>query len=1352
MGSEDSVGVGFVVGDRRIITCAHVVNAAVNRDKAVRDRPADGLRIQIDFPLVGDSEGAPLRSCKVEAWDPPPGQGAAGRDVAGLVLVGGDTLPMGAGPARLVDHGTVRDVKASVFGYPGNPPGRTNGGWSRCVLRGAIGGGLIQLDTELEAALRTQPGYSGSPAVITDEFGDAVVGMVAVAGRDGTAGDAYAVPSTHLVAAWPQELGSSILPPCPYRGLQSFSAADARRGLFVGREEEVSRLRSMVRVKPVVAVVGPSGVGKSSVVSAGLWPTLVNDGWLVASFRPGVAPFDAVARALLELERPAGSHSLDDLVARSAQLRREGFWRVASQVALLTGRRIALLGDQFEEVFTNRTDGGGYIEFLERMLPPLDGPEAVGDVRLICTLRADFLPDLLALSDIGPRLQDRQLNVSPLDVDALSRVIVEPAKTAGVTYVPGLAEAIARDASRGPGGLPLLEFALTELWPHQRSRRMSFDSYYQLGGVSGALNQHAETVYSSVRESFDESRIRRVLMAMTRARGGASSAVRVVAQREHLGVDWEVAQALAHAEHRLVVIGPEGHGSAEIAHEALIREWSRLANWVDEDAEFQRWLAVMEERAAEAELLSETRVTEAQRWLAERDTDIPEEITHLVARSQSAIIARRATEERLDKSERLTQQLVEQHRQLQEASWKDRNLARISGMLQGRRDLEATATIVLYEVAPVMAASYGSFYLAQEVNRSITEMIVGYDEKENSTLRLIANYGHAPVGADPAAHSGEAVVNEGATLRSTVVRDVPPGILTRSAELGSVSAHVAAVPIQHEGRLLGLLEVAAAKPFSAVALEFLNEIADVVGTTVHTISVNTKTEGLLLESQRLTAELAVRSAELEARQEELELTNDELQEKAEQLAQQNRAIEIKNSEIEEARRILEERAEQLALASQYKSEFLANMSHELRTPLNSMLILAKLLSDNTEGNLSPRQVEFAETIWGGGSDLLQLISDILDLSKVEAGKMDVDPSRVDLGPIGDSLRATFQPLTAEKRLDFAVLVSQDLPAAVHTDGRRLQQVLRNLISNAVKFTDSGVIRLAVDLAGPATPQSIRSRLLEAGAITDFDEPLIAFAVSDTGIGIPGDRLEDIFEAFAQGVHSSIRRYGGTGLGLSISREIAQLIGGEIHVESKVGVGSTFTLYLPLAPLADRLDGSVSVAGVQHPAEAEALFSTRYRPLESSAGRDAAFRGEQILVVDDDIRSVFALVSMLERQGLSLFYAEDGREALDILRDHRDIMLVIIGTRLPGMDGCATIDAIRRQPHVAHLPVIALTAEAMKGDKERILAAGADAYITKPIVGDGLMEAISRFLSCRRPGVTRAPVCDVGSDGPEPSLH
>ncbi|MFF7635361.1 ATP-binding protein [Kitasatospora sp. NPDC008050] len=1322
-----------MVGASQIVTCAHVINAALGREKAATDRPADSVRIQIEFPLVGDSDGAPLRSCRLQAWDPPPRVGSTGRDVAGLVLVGSDNLPNGAGPARLFDHGMLRDVRASAFGYPGNPPGRVHGGWSRCVLRGAIGGGLIQLDTELDAALRTQPGYSGSPVVITDELGDAVIGMVSIASRDGTAGDAYAVPSVQLGAAWPQALANSTPPPCPYRGLRSFTATDAEQGLFVGREEEVSRLRAMVRTKPLVVVVGPSGVGKSSVVAAGLRPALAEDGWTVASFRPGFAPFDAVARALLEVERGGTSYSLDDMLARSAQLRRDGFWRVASQIALLTGKRIALLGDQFEEVISNRADDASHIEFLERILPPLDGREAAADVRLICTLRADFLPDLLALSDIGPRLQDRQLNISPLDARALARVIVEPARTAGVTYVPGLAEVIARDASRGPGGLPLLEFALTELWPLQHGRQISFDSFHQLGGVSGALNQHAEIVFSSVLESFEASRIRRVLLAMTRARGGASSAVRVVARRERLGTDWEVAEALAHADHRLVVIGPEGPGSAEIAHEALIREWARLADWVDEDAEFQRWLAVMEERAAEADFLSEVRVTEAERWLAERGIDVPEEIIGLVERSQSAILAHRATEERLDQSERRTKKLVEQSRQLREESWISGNLARISNLLQGRRELEATAALVIAEVSQVVSAGYGSFYLLEELTRTVPEIIAAASAPQGDSglfFRLAARHGHHPGRRKVMIRAGETAAGKAAETKSVIVQDTPPGYLEWSTELMLLSAQLVELPVVHEGRVLGVLELASAKPFGAAALSFLQQISATIAVSVNTIAVNSKTEGLLMESQRLTALISMRSAELEARQTELEYTNNELQEKAEQLARQNADIEIKNAEIEEARRTLEARAEQLTLASHYKSQFLANMSHELRTPLQSLLILAKLLTDNTDGNLSSKEIEFAETIYGSGADLLQLIDDILDLSRVEAGKMAVRPASTPIKKIVDYVRDTFQPFATDIGLDFSIQVSESLQDALHSDEQRIRQVLRNLLHNAFKFTSTGSVILSIHSGNEDIPLHVQKQLRGAGEAAMQSEPIVAFSVSDTGPGIPGDKFQEIFEAFTQVEVGTGRFYGGgTGLGLSVSREIARLLGGEIHVESERGHGSTFTLYLPLhLPQGSLLGGTPAFR------EPAAIL-----PMPAPEPAGVKFNDERVILVDGDIRAVFSLTGFLEDLGLCVLYAESIAEAA-IALERGDIALVIAEMQLVQREGYSTIEEIRHLPHFSNLPFITFEAE-VQGERKIGMHSGADAYFTKPIAEKELAKVIHQLLRPKiDPSVSKATPC------------
>jgi signal transduction histidine kinase len=582
--------------------------------------------------------------------------------------------------------------------------------------------------------------------------------------------------------------------------------------------------------------------------------------------------------------------------------------------------------------------------------------------------------------------------------------------------------------------------------------------------------------------------------------------------------------------------------------------------------------------------------------------------------------------------------------------------------------------------------------------------------------------------------------------------------------------------------VLGIIELASFTPYTQIQKDFLNQIAEMIATSVNTISVNTKTEVLLKQSQELTEQLRERSAELENRQKALQSSNAELEEKAELLAQQNRDIEVKNTEIEEARQVLEERAEQLAVSMRYKSEFLANMSHELRTPLNSLLILAKLLADNAEGNLSPKQVEFAETIHGAGSDLLQLINDILDLSKVEAGKMDVSPTRIALVQLVDYVEATFRPLTAEKGLDLSVRVSPELPATLHTDEQRLLQVLRNLLSNAVKFTDSGAVELVIRPAGADVPVAIREQLLEAGSLRDADADLIAFSVTDTGIGIAGSKMRVIFEAFKQADGTTSRKYGGTGLGLSISREIAQLLGGEIHAQSEPGRGSTFTLYLPLHPselppqgyqqlpaleagdfvataaeLAELVErGEVEI---ETPAEvksyqetqngAAALFRRRRRAvsaIEQSAQlgqtvrdqwaaeevappsrRGIRFGGEKVLIVDDDIRNVFALTSVLEQHGLSVLYAENGREGIEVLEQHDDVTVVLMDIMMPEMDGYATTTAIRRMPQFAGLPIIALTAKAMKGDREKAIESGASDYVTKPVDPDHLLSVMEQWM-------------------------
>ncbi|WP_233521413.1 HAMP domain-containing protein, partial [Streptomyces triticagri] len=497
-----------------------------------------------------------------------------------------------------------------------------------------------------------------------------------------------------------------------------------------------------------------------------------------------------------------------------------------------------------------------------------------------------------------------------------------------------------------------------------------------------------------------------------------------------------------------------------------------------------------------------------------------------------------------------------------EQDWLKGNLARISGLMQGRRDLEDVAGLIMSELTPVVSAQHGAFFLAVPTDDGKD---VGAAGGESYDLRMLGSYGYSMGSMPTSFKPGETLIGTAATEKRTIlVENAPTGYLKIASGLGEAPpAQVIVLPVLFEDTVLGVIELASFQPFTQIQRDFLSQIAEMIATSVNTISVNTKTEVLLRQSQELTEQLRDRSAELENRQKALQASNAELEEKAELLAQQNRDIEVKNTEIEEARQVLEERAEQLAVSMRYKSEFMANMSHELRTPLNSLLILAKLLADNAEGNLSPKQVEFAETIHGAGSDLLQLINDILDLSKVEAGKMDVSPTRIALVQLVDYVEATFRPLTAEKGLDFSVRVSPELPATLHSDEQRLLQVLRNLLSNAVKFTDTGAVELVIRTANSDVPNAIREQLLEAGSLRDADADLIAFSVTDTGIGIAASKMRVIFEAFKQADGTTSRKYGGTGLGLSISREIARLLGGEIHAASEPGRGSTFTLYLPL---------------------------------------------------------------------------------------------------------------------------------------------------------------------------------------------
>jgi len=654
----------------------------------------------------------------------------------------------------------------------------------------------------------------------------------------------------------------------------------------------------------------------------------------------------------------------------------------------------------------------------------------------------------------------------------------------------------------------------------------------------------------------------------------------------------------------------------------------------------------------------------------------------------------------------------------------DSNLARISELLQGQRDLGAVCQMIMNEVAPLVNAQVGAFFLA----------VLG-DPKD--APRWVIHGGYAlGAGDDPLSFgSGEGLVGQAASTRQAIhLENVPAGYLPIRSGVGTASPHaVVVLPVQFEGECLGVIELGSVSPFSSLHLTFLQRLVATIGVAITTIQANRRTEELLVQSQGLAMELQDQSAELQR-------ANAELEEKAEQLFEQNRNVEIKNMEIDSARRGVEEKAQQLALASQYKSEFYANMSHELRTPLNSLLLLSRLLADNPDENLTPRQIEFASTIHGAGSDLLRLIDDILDLSKIEAGRVDVDAAPVELAGVCTDIEQAFGQLAEVKGLELRIEAADDLPASITTDGQRLAQILRNLLANAIKFTDTGQVELQITQAPTGTMHGVPS--------LDGARAVIAFAVRDTGIGIPHGKLGMIFEAFQQADGTTSRKYGGTGLGLSISKELARMLGGRIEVASDVGTGSVFTLLLPddvpaVTAVAARVTSrrpAESVADrlttVSGGAIGGAAGSTVGPILRTGPGGAAGVRaapqlaGATVLIVDDDVRNVFALTSALELHGLTVIYADNGTDGIRLLTQHPEIDVVLMDAMMPDLDGNETTRRIRALPKGHDLPVVFLTAKAMPGDRESSLAAGATEYVTKPVDLDELLALMATWVTPR----------------------
>src|SRR5579872_2272249 len=619
-----------------------------------------------------------------------------------------------------------------------------------------------------------------------------------------------------------------------------------------------------------------------------------------------------------------------------------------------------------------------------------------------------------------------------------------------------------------------------------------------------------------------------------------------------------------------------------------------------------------------------------------------------------------------------------------EQDWLKTNLARFTGMLQGQRDLTSVGRMLLSELAPLVGAQQGVLYQMKT--------------EESAELVLLSAFADNSQDGHPMRVAmGEGLIGQcAAEKRRMLITDMPQhAVPIRSGLFHAVPRNIIVLPVLFEDRVKAVIELASLSSFTASHLAFLEQLTASIGIVLNSIEATMQTEGLLKQSQQL-------AIELQTQQKELQQTNEQLAQKAQQLAEQNYEVERKNQEIEQARRALEEKARELALTSKYKSEFLANMSHELRTPLNSILVLGQQLAENPDGSLSAKQVEFARTIHGAGTDLLNLISDILDLSKIESGTVSVEAEEIFFGALLETVSRPFRHEAENRRIQFEVTGDPRLSRSLVTDSRRLQQVLKNLLSNAFKFTEQGGVRLSVSVA--------TSGWSENHPVLTGVASVIAFEVADTGIGIPIEKQRIIFEAFQQADASTSRKYGGTGLGLAISRELASLLGGEIQLRSAPGKGSTFTLYLPI-----RYAGPTIAPRTQGPLQQYAALVTPVAAQERVVEQLPDDRlnlepGDTILlIVEDDPHYARVLVDLARDKGFKVLVAARGTEALELAKQYQPTA-VSLDVFLPDMLGWTVLSQLKHNPLTRHIPVQIIT---LDEDRQHALARGAFSFVNKP---------------------------------------
>ncbi|MFJ5759351.1 CHASE3 domain-containing protein [Neobacillus sp. NPDC093182] len=674
-----------------------------------------------------------------------------------------------------------------------------------------------------------------------------------------------------------------------------------------------------------------------------------------------------------------------------------------------------------------------------------------------------------------------------------------------------------------------------------------------------------------------------------------------------------------------------------------------------------------------------------------------------------------------DETRELAEAMNELLSNLEKQNWVQKSVAEISTMYQGMTDLTELTHAFITKLTPMLEAVYGVVYLRRN---------------QGSEVRYVKEAGYAIVSEERAVASfrlGEGLIGQAAMdKRIFLIDKLPEEHFKVASGLGESSPrNLLVAPILVDGRVEAVVEFAAFQPFKAQHLTLLDLLQDKFGSAITNVAGRMEVERLLGESQVLTEELQAQSEELQAQSEELQMQQEQLRITNEYLEEQKHYAEQRAFELKKAKDELEDYSRKLQMSSQYKTDFLANMSHELRTPLNSILILSQMLMEN-DGDMDSAEVkESSRVVYTAGSDLLRLIDDILDLSKIEAGKIEILTDEVNVTEIPQMMKSMFDPVAAKKNLAFEVHTAANVPSVITTDGQRLQQIWKNLLSNAFKFTEQGSITVNIELAQPEKVEELLPGL-------DEEEMVLAISVTDTGIGIAQEKQQIIFEAFQQVDGTTNRLFGGTGLGLSICREFTRLLGGAITVQSEPDKGSTFTLYIPgrleAAEYARQLNqlaldeaavSVIEVAEEQHPVSEETETDL---VVEAEASDDQLFKGKKVLLVEDDRRNVFALVTALEKKGVKVQVADNGKTAIEFLQEQADFDLVFMDIMMPVMGGYEAMKVIRQDLEMERLPIIALTAKAMKGERDKCMEAGASDYIMKPLNINQLFSLMRVWLT------------------------